>query len=282
MVGILLYLALGSFAGSSLAADKEERVRIAPASGGVELDEINIVRRTALGAVKTADLTNMEITLWFASVWKKKVRDGHFLVHMKALEPIEDDTGKLLLTELRLKGIECLQGDVRLNAWKTSGGKEGPTLSLKLEAPAHKADKIKAIKGKAEVISAKPVDVTFSDLSAINGKELTHPDLKGLRDMKLIFAIEEKEGMVAAKMAAPFNFASPWNRGRLVDWELVDSKKGIRLFSQSVSTDTKGEGVTEGKTYFGKGYKGWSLRLVILDPIESKSFSFDFKNVELP
>src|SRR5262249_20718755 len=61
----IVYLACGSFLlSSSFAKDKtaqeQERVRIAPASGGVELQEINIVRRTALGAVKEADLTNME------------------------------------------------------------------------------------------------------------------------------------------------------------------------------------------------------------------------------
>jgi hypothetical protein len=101
--------------------------------------------------------------------------------------------------------------------------------------------------------------------------------------MKLTFSIVEKEGMVAAKIAAPFNYASPWNRGRLVDWELVDGRKEIRMFSESTkSPDTKGDGVTVEKTYFAKSYKGWLLRLVILDPIESKTFSFDFKNVELP
>jgi hypothetical protein len=203
-------------------------------------------------------------------------------VHMKALEPIEDDSGKLLLTESRMKSIECLQGDVRMNSGTFYGGKGGPNLSLKLEAPSHKADKLKAIKGKAEVTFAKPVAVTFSDLAAINGKELTHPDVKGLRDMKLTFAIEEKNGKVSAKIAAPFTYASPWNRGNLDDWQLVDGRKEIPLFSEGKSGDRKSDGVTVERTYGGKSYKGWSLRLVILDPIERKTFSFDFKNVELP
>jgi len=44
-------------------ARAQETTRIAPASGGVEFDEIHIVRRVALGAVKEADLTNMQLGL---------------------------------------------------------------------------------------------------------------------------------------------------------------------------------------------------------------------------
>ena len=68
-------------------AEPEETIRIAPASGGVELDEIQIARRTALGAVKEADLTNMSVSLWFAAPWKDQNFSSPYLIHLKALKP---------------------------------------------------------------------------------------------------------------------------------------------------------------------------------------------------
>lgn len=258
----------------------QETIRIAPASGGVELAEIRIVRWTALDAVKEADLTNMHIELWFSSAWKKEDNQLAHLVRLHSLSAIEDDTGRVLSTVKRLKAIEYLRGEVRGNTWKGSGGKGGPVARLLLEAPARGAGKIKAIKGRAEVSTAKPVSLTFNDLSAINGKELDHPDMKGLRAMKLRFSIEEKDGQVSARVAAPVNYASPWNLGRLQYWDVIDGQRKISLASEGVSA--AGEGVAVEKTYRRQTFKGLSLRLVVLEPVETKTFNFDFHNVELP
>jgi hypothetical protein len=129
-------------------ARAQETIRIVPASGGVELEEIHIVRRTALGAVKEADLTNMQLGLWFAGDWEAKEHDSPPLIHLQSLSAVEDDTGRLLSTDKRLKQIEYLRGEVRGNTWKSSGGKQGPVVNLLLEAPARGANKLKAIKGK--------------------------------------------------------------------------------------------------------------------------------------
>lgn len=260
------------------ATRAEERMRIAPASGGAEVAEIKIIRWSALHAVKTADLTNMHLKLWFPASWKKN-RDHH-LVRIRSLDPIEDDTGKLLSTGARRNGIEYLRGEVRGDEWMAAGGKGGPFASLFLDAPSRRADKIKSIKGKAEVSLAKAIRLTFDDLASIQGKELEHPDFKGLRAMKLKFSIKEDDGRVTAKMAAPLNFASPWNLGRLRAWAVVEGKKDVRLSSEGVSPQK--EGVTEQKKFTRRGLKGLSLRLVVLDPVESVTFDFDFQNVPLP
>jgi hypothetical protein len=116
-------------------AQGQQRIRIAPANGGVELDEIRVVRWTSLGAVTEADLTNMELKLWFPA-WKTQGQCFHSLLHLQSLEKIEDDTGKLLSTEKRLKQIEYLRGEVRMDEWKGFRGTGGPVARLLLEAPA--------------------------------------------------------------------------------------------------------------------------------------------------
>src|SRR5712692_1599897 len=125
-------------------AQAPERNRIAPASGGVEIEEIKMTRWTALNAVKEADLTNMQLKLWFPATWNRREHAFPHLIHLHSLSSIEDDTGKLLSTEKRLKQIEYLRGEVRGNVWKASDGKEGPVICLLLEAPGRRADKIRA------------------------------------------------------------------------------------------------------------------------------------------
>jgi len=244
----------------------------------VELDEIHIVRRTALGAVKEADLTNMQLGLWFAADWEPK--DALPLIHIQSLSAVEDDTGHLLSTEKRLQDVMYLRGEVRGRAWKSSGGKQGPVVSLLLEAPARGAHKLKGIKGKAKIILTKNVSLTFQNVAAINGKDLEHPDIKSLAAMKLRFSIEEKDGRVSAKLSAPVKYASPWDRGRLHDWDVMDGGKEISLASEG--TRGAGEGVTVERTYRRRTLKGLSLRLVVLEPVESKTFDFDFQDVALP
>jgi hypothetical protein len=248
--------------------------RIAPASNGVEIEELYVVRQSALGAVKDADLTNMRLRLWFSADWEAKDGRSPPLIQLQELSAIEDDTGHVLSTEKRLKQIEQLRGEVRGDIWKGAGGKQGPVVSLLLEAPARGAGKIKAVKGKADVTLTKQISLTFEDLAAVNGKDLEHPDMKNLGAMKLRFSIAEKDGSVSAKLS------SPSKRGRLYDWNVMDGEKAISLSSEG--THREGEGVTVEKTYRRRTIKGLSLRVIVLDAVETKTFSFDFQNVELP
>lgn len=276
LCGGLIPLFLGS---SALPACADDAVRIAPASDGVEIEEVHIVRRSALGVVKGADLTNMRLSLWFSAEWEGDTGREPMLVHLRELSAIEDDTGCLLSTERRLRSVEEVKGEVRQNTWKRAGGKSGPVTSLRLDAPARGADKLKEIKGKAEVTLTKRVVLTFDDLAAIEGKVLEHPDLKALRDMKIRFSVSEKGGTVSARLSAPENFTSPWNRGRLYDWDIMDGEEELRPSSIG---GAEGEGTTEEKTYRGRMAKGLSLRLTVLETVETKTFKFHFKDVDLP
>jgi hypothetical protein len=114
---------------SDRTAWAQEGTRIAPASDGVEIEELHIVRWSALGAVKGADLTNMRLGLWFSADWKASDADSPPLIHLQELSTIRDDTGLVLSTEKRLKEIGYLRGEVRGSVWQISGGKQGPVAS---------------------------------------------------------------------------------------------------------------------------------------------------------
>jgi hypothetical protein len=268
--------------GASLPAQESDRKVIAPTSGGVDIERIMIVRQAARGAVKAADLTNMQIELRLMGDWKNQDLDSFdHLVWLRSLDPVEDNTGKLLSTPKRRKQIDYLEGEVRGLEWSGEAkGKGGPSIRLILDAPERSAVKIKAFQGRAEVTRARAVRLQFDDLSAIHGKELSHPDLPGLEKLKVRFSIETKEGEVTAKVAAPFNYSSPWFRGRLAAWSLMDGEGEIHLSSEGTS---RAEGrFTVERTFRRPDFKGWSLSLVVLDPVESKTFDFEFHDIELP
>lgn len=282
---LLLGLVLGSplplcLPPADSAARAQEPTRIAPASNRVEIDDIHVERRAARGAAKGADLTNMRLKLWFAADWKTPDGSSSPLIHIQELAPIEDDTGRVLSTAARSKQIEYLRGEVRGKEWQSTGGKGGPVIDLLLDAPARGAAKLKGVKGKALVTLTKPLSLTFTDLAAVNGKVLDHPDLKVLAAMKLRFSVEEKDGGVSARLSAPVNFASPWNRGRLRNWEVRDAA-GL-LSASREATKPEGEGVVVERTYRRGSVKGLSLRLTVLEAVESKTFDFEFRDVELP
>ena len=61
---------------------------------------------------------------------------------------------------------------------------------------------------------------------------------------------------------------------------MIDDEKEIELSSEGVSP--KNGGVAVEKTYDRPNIKGWSLRLTVLEPVETKTFNFDFRSVPLP
>jgi hypothetical protein len=267
-----------------LPAQERERPTREPV-GRAEIEQIEIVRWSVRDATKKGE---MKIDLWFPATWEKVPAGFPHLIRLRSLSPIEDDTGKLLSTKDRLGQIAYLRSEVRGDTWRTGGGREGPDISFCLEAPQRRAEKIKAITGAADVSLAKVVSLTFSDLAAINGKELDHPRIKGLKDLKLRFSIEVKDGTVSATMQSPINFASPWNGGRLQEWALFDGGKEVTSFNESTmpcdeSPSQQNDGVIVQRTFIGRrDFKGWSMRISVLEPVESKSFTFDLHGVELP
>jgi len=268
MVAILIALPYNSMSGQQ---PDEVQGRTSPIaiSGGAELETIRIVRWKASYAAKEADLTNMEIRLWLPGKWKDESK--HHLVKFLDLKSIEDETGKLLSTNKRLEAIRYLKGEVEANGTMSFQGKEGPVIAFTLEAPARPASKIKSIKGKAEVSRATIASLRFGDVFSMRGKALEHPKLKVC---PIRPTVEVENGETKVTLGVPDQSA------RLYDWWLEKDGKRLPL---------RGEGATlfdgkyvSGKTFRGDRIKEYSLRILLAEPVESKVFEFDFKNVELP
>jgi hypothetical protein len=256
----------------SLARQQPEgRGRTGPIaiSGGAELETIRIVRWKASYAAGEADLTNMEIALWLPGKWKPK--STYYLVRILELKPIEDETGKVLTTNERLRSIPYLRAEVAVNGSRSFQGKEGPVIEFRLEAPARQATKIKSIKGKAEVSTATITPLRFDDVSAMRGQALPHPKL---RDLPIRPRIEVEDGMTRITLGMPDRYA------RVHNWWL--EKCGERL-----PLSIEGPIVIDGKFIRGKEYQGertkdYSLKILLAEPVQTKVFEFEFKDLELP
>lgn len=253
-----------------------EPKKIAPASDGVELQEMQIQRQAVSNGLSDS---SMELKLWFTSNWPKDVRSP--LIHLQSLEAVEDDTGRVLSTKERRGDIFYLRGEVYGATWMQSGQQSGPEIRLQFDAPARNATRIKLIKGTAVVSATKTVALTFKDLAAIDGKILEHPDMKDLQRLKLRFSLKQEDGMLTAAIASPLNYASPWKIGRLTDdWKILEGKTPLRFFG--LGTSPEGDGVTVEQTFERRDAKGLSLRIFVREPVQTRTFKFEFRDVPLP
>ena len=238
-------------------------------SGDIEIDEIQITRRQSSDQARSADLTNMSLGLWFAS---KEELPERALLQILELDPIHDNTGKLLTTDGRLNALQFLKKDFLCDERCSKRGKHGPVIHLRLDAPAREATSIKAIKGKAVLSRAELLTIDFKDLAEINGKTLEHPKLKE-------FPIEPKIELVDNHTEV--SLCVPKNYRRLYHWGLFN-KSRRELPSVSQGFDPQDTVVILDKTYRGDHTKGSILRIVLAETRESREMDFQFADIPLP
>jgi hypothetical protein len=230
------------------------------ASAGAEIYEITIKRCKASYAARDADVTNLTLALHFPAKWKSQRHS--YLVRIVSLEPIADDTGKILSTKGRLRKIKFLGGDVLVNGSFDSRALEGPVIRMVMDVPARRAIYLKSVKGKAKVSRVRIQFVEFP-FAAVLGKPLEHPLVKGF---KLIPKMEMENGDTTVRLRAS-NLPD-----RLVKWGLTAGDRELECVRYGDSF----------RTYRGQLPEGCSLWLMFDVPAETKTFEFDFKNVELP
>jgi hypothetical protein len=238
-------------------------------SGGAEVYQIDITRRKASYAAKGADLTNMTLSVWYPELWKGN-STTQYLVKLTNLDPVIDDTGKLLSTKERRESIGVLQGEVFARETFGCKGKFGPVITMMLEAPARRATTLKTIKGKAEVARVRFQTVKF-DLASVIGKPLRHPLLKGV---VIRPSTRQKDGQTIVALWVPTT------HDRLVQWEVEAS--GLTLEWTSLGKKPGAGSIEIEQNYEGKLPKGCLLVAKIAVPIETRIFEFNFQNVALP
>ncbi|MBX3451216.1 MAG: hypothetical protein KF777_16740 [Planctomycetaceae bacterium] len=249
-------------------ADANDEAEYLPAianSGNVEIEAIRISRERVARQAKHADLTNMTVSLWLA--WKGEPPE-RILLQIVELDPIRDNTGKLLTTKQRLDSLPFLKKNFRGNEFKSQGDKNGPVVNLLLDAPAREATTIRSIKGKAVVSEVTAARIDFKDLAAIKKKVLEDPKLK---DFKIEADIEIFDGDTELKLQVP-----PAHE-RLMWWGLVtNSRRTVPITAESQNGDM----LT--KTYSGDQTKDTFLGIVIAEPTKSHEMEFQFTDIKLP
>jgi hypothetical protein len=239
-------------------------------SGGAEVDEIKIVRRKV---AKHADILDMTLGLWLPLNGTFSTGDK-YLVQLTELNPIKDDAGRLLSTKRPplFQSWEVGEGEVEAGTTKIMRGQQGPVLTLVLDAPARSASSLKQVKGKATVHLVKTETVSFTDIAATLGKRLEHQTLK---ELSVVPDIKTKGDETTVTLTVPVRHA------RLFDWYL--KKDGQRLYGRVLGKrQPPGKDFVELTETYDGDVKGCSLHLEIAVPVKSRTFTFEFKDLELP
>ena len=153
-------------------------------SDGVRVDAIHINRTWKSNAPSEVNLSSMEILLWLGM----NDTAPQFLVQLVNLEPIIDDTGKVLSTDQRRKEIYVLGRNVVSGTTRWIDSRNGPVVSLTVDAPARKASHIQSFKGRIEVTPISNGSITLKNLPSLIGKQLQH---KFLKDLDIVPNIEK-------------------------------------------------------------------------------------------
>lgn len=270
MVSIILTWAMAAGVQGEERDPKSDRTPAIARSGDVEISSIEITRKKAADAAKEADLTNMQLELWLTRKWTQDAQRS-YLVKLLELGPIEDSTGRNLLTKQRLQEINYLDGMVNPLATRGARAMVGPIVKLTVDAPAREATRIKSIKGKAIVSRMKLTKLEFDNLNAIEGKALEHPKLKGF---ELRASVDVEDDNTTLTLTVPRDV------DRLVDWGLSRKFLPLRAYSQGKSKEN-GEHVLT-KMYAGDHTNKGYLYLSIAELTETRTLEFEFKDVELP
>lgn len=253
----------------SLSFGQAEKTPVIATSGNVEIDSIKIVREVASDAAVNADLTNMQISLWFAG--NPAAMNSRYLVRFVELESIQDDAGSELLPDRRRELMKFLKEPARIGESKQARGKAGPVVHINLDAPVRNALHLKSIKGTAIVSQPSFDRLQFEDLASMNDKALEHESLAEF-PVRATVRLEDGDTVVVLKV--------PEQHEMLITWGLVKNGRMLEPNSEGVGTED-GTSTLE-CTYGGDVIKDCTLGLMIAKPDQSISYRFEFKDVPLP
>lgn len=251
--------------------DDDGKTPVIAESGGVEIASIKVVRHKASGAAKGADLTNMELELWFGAEATKPGSD--YVVHVTELAAIEDDTGKSLAPESRREIMYFLKAPVPARETTMTRGKAGPVVHFKLDAPNRGATRLKSIKGKAVVSQSSYERLQFKDLATMQGQPIEHASLADF-PVRSTVKVEDGNTIVTLEVPRPHD--------RLITWGLVKGNRMMEPNFEEQRASNDGRITTLGATYEGDLVKDCTLGIMLAQPNASRLFEFEFKDVELP
>lgn len=273
---VALLAAVPSASGQApLPAEEPPEVGIAvqmkslPISGGVRIDQLSHDRSISNYNGKAFHQERMQLRLSLVS--RLKDRQGPFLIRLTEIDPIEDDTGKVLSTRHAKRDWNFLHENVPTDD-RFREPTPDPQLIFDLAPPARHATKIKSLKGKAIVSKQKLSALGFSGATTFHDKPLEHPLLQDF-PIRATFRVQDPvKPLVSMKLKVP-RYAS-----RIREWGLAKDGKLLRSIS-SGSNNLDGDKTIH---YQEIDPTDSVLAIIVADPIEPEEFTFDFKDLELP
>ena len=133
-------------------------------SGTNEIAAIEVNRWQASRQARTAKLSHTKVSLWFATK-SNEDRPARVLLQLVEVDPIYDNTGKLLSTKEWLAALPFMKKDYLCGESQSWEGKTGPVIHLVVEVPAREATTINSIRGKAVVSGFNPATIETSKIS---------------------------------------------------------------------------------------------------------------------
>ncbi len=246
--------------------------------GGVEVTEI-WVRKFRIVHGKPPIAGEMKLKLLVAIPPDSKLAGREFYFDKLTIEPVHDDTGKLLSPKDFASELEGRRPGV-VTASHIGEGKaarSGPALEIYLDLPARKADTIRRLKGAIEVTAGKQETLTVKDVVKAAGKPIDSPKLVGLKVTPVVR--KEKDKTVVALQITG-------NAERLLSW--YPKNEGVKFSTMTEPVRRIDGGVELGEHVYpiedsdADILSGMGLRLTVFVPTASQRFAFDLKDVELP
>jgi hypothetical protein len=264
----LLWLALPlAFPLQSRSAAADQSSALAE-NGGVQISSIEVVKRAGEARAKERDPAGTQLNLWLTR--KTEGASGFYVVSFAQLDPIEDDTGRILSSQARLEAMRFLKNDFKTTRHKSIDDRSGPTVSMVLDPPAKGATKIRLLKGKAVVLTC--ARLKFDDLTAVTrGKPLEHAELK---DFSIKPSVKFADGQTTVALEVPLDHA------RIAEWGLGERSSLLNPTTESISKESDCAILT--KVYQGDHTKGSFLGIMVARPDETLTYDFEFKDIELP
>lgn len=251
-------------------------------SGEVELVELRLQRsrRGRIPFDQEAAKGTLETCLWFPKEWQKsasfrqEANPDFYFFNVIELGEVLDDAGKLLFGErTKEDGLPRRWMSSESMYLNRSPSRKGPVLRLTLKAPALQAKKLARITGTVEVSAARLVQQTLK-VPVKEGEQVFDKDIFAAFPLHLKVASQEKETVLHLK--------TPTFLGRLSQWEVETKGRPLFAYSSLPSEASKDGTTTQARKYKGPLGDDWRLRVSMLDPVESKTFQFDFRDIELP
>jgi hypothetical protein len=196
---------------------------------------------------------------------------SQYAIQIVSLDPVEDNTGKQLLTADRRRANRSLHERVVATQMRTIGDVLGPTLALRLDIPDAKATTIRRLRGRLELCAVMVAEIEFKNIVELAGKKLEHADLAGL----------EVSVEIPKDDPTKINLKYNGNRARVREWTIAEGEKYLRPIVQSASGPNDPQ-TTQSFTFEKPIPKNASLWLAVPKSGEPETAEFDFQDIPLP